>query len=69
MSRIPYPWDLTDAQWEELAPLLPPDTKRGHPRTTNLREVVNSILYVLRGVPRQPDLPSCRRLVFPVHPL
>jgi len=29
--------------------LLPPDTKRGHPRTTNLREVVNSILYVLRS--------------------
>ena len=39
----------TDAQWEELAPLLPPDTKRGPPRTTDLREVVNGILYVLRG--------------------
>ena len=33
----------------ELAPLLPPDTKRGPPRTTDLREVVNGILYVLRG--------------------
>ncbi len=31
MSRKPYPCDLTDAQWEELAPLLPPDTTRGHP--------------------------------------
>ena len=49
MSRKPYPSDLTDAQWEELAPLLPPDTKRGPPRTTDLREVVNGILYVLRG--------------------
>ncbi|MCY4557085.1 MAG: IS5 family transposase [Chloroflexi bacterium] len=49
MSRKPYPSDLTDAQWEELAALLPPDTKRGHPRTTDLREVVNGILYVLRG--------------------
>ncbi len=49
MSRKPYPSDLTDAQWEELAPLLPPDTRRGHPRTTDLREVVNGILYVLRG--------------------
>ena len=48
MSRKPYPNDLTDAQREELAPLLPPDTKRGHPRTTDLREVVNGILYVLR---------------------
>ena len=34
MSRKPYPSDLTDAQWEELATLLPPDTTRGHPRTT-----------------------------------
>ena len=49
VSRKPYPSDLTDAQWEELAPLLPPDTKRGPPRTTDLREVVNGILYVLRG--------------------
>lgn len=49
MSRKPYPSDLTDAQWEELAPLLPPDTKRGPPKTTDLREVVNGILYVLRG--------------------
>ena len=49
MSRKPYPSDLTDAQWEELSPLLPPNTVRGHPRTTDLREVVNGVLYVLRG--------------------
>ena len=49
MSRKPYPTDLTEAQWQELEPLLPPDTTRGHPRTTDLREVVNGILYVLRG--------------------
>ena len=47
MSRKPYPSDLTDAQWEELAPLLPAFATRGHPRTTDLREVVNGILYVL----------------------
>ena len=41
MSRKPYPSDLTDAQWAELALLLPPDATRGHPRTTNLRVVVN----------------------------
>ena len=41
MSRKPYPSDLTDAQWEELSPLLPTDTVRGHPKTTDLREVVN----------------------------
>ena len=49
MSRKPYPIDLPDAQWEELAPLLPPDTKRGPPGTTDLRKEVNCIRYVLRG--------------------
>ena len=49
MSRQPYPSDLTDAQGEELAPLLPPDAKRGRPGTTDLREVVNGIMYVLWG--------------------
>lgn len=49
MSRKPYPSDMTDAQWEELAPLLPPANSRGHPRTVDLREVINGILYVLRG--------------------
>ena len=49
MNRKPYPSDLTDAQWEELAPLIPPAKPGGHPRTVNMREVINSILYVLRS--------------------
>ena len=49
LKATPRRVHLTDPQWEELAPLLPPDTKQGHPRTTDLREVVNGILYVLRG--------------------
>ncbi len=49
MSRRSYLSDLTDAQWEVLAPLLPPANPRGHPRTVDLREVINGILYVLRG--------------------
>jgi putative transposase len=49
MTRKPYPSDLTDAQWEELAPLLPPAKPGGHPRTVDLREVINGILYVLRS--------------------
>ena len=52
MNRKQYPSDLTDAQWAELAPLLPPAKVRGHPRTVDLREVMNGILYVLRsGIP------------------
>ena len=49
MTRKPYPSDLTDAQWEELVPLLPPAKLGGHPRTVDLREVTNGILYVLRS--------------------
>ena len=49
MDRRAYPTDLTGPQWGLLAPLLPPDSAKGHPRTVDLREVVNGILYVLRG--------------------
>lgn len=48
VSRKSYPSDLTDAQWELLAPLLPPAKHGGRPRTVNLREVVNTILYLNR---------------------
>ena len=49
MNRESYPSDLTDPQWEELAPLIPPAKRGGHPRTVNMREVINGILYVLRS--------------------
>lgn len=49
MKRKSYPSDLTDAQWEELAPLIPPAKPGGHPRTVDMREVINGILYVLRS--------------------
>jgi transposase len=62
---------LTDAQWEELAPLIPLAKPGGHPRTVDMREVINGIpsaspvqaLYVLRSgctwrmmPPRSPTL-------------
>jgi putative transposase len=45
MKRKPYPSDLTDAQWVLLEPLIPPAKPGGHPRTTDVREVVNALLY------------------------
>jgi putative transposase len=48
-SRPRYRSDLTDAQWQLLAPLLPPPVPAGAPRTTDLREVVNAILYRLHN--------------------
>ena len=47
-SRTLYETDLTDAQWELIRPLLPPPPGGGRPRKTDLREVVNAILSVLR---------------------
>jgi len=43
------PSDLTDAQWQRIEPLLPPPKSGGRPRTTNLREVISGILYLLRS--------------------
>ncbi len=49
MAREAYPTDLTDAQWERLAPLLPAAKPGGRPRSVDLREVCNAIFYVTRG--------------------
>lgn len=43
-----YSSDLTAAQWETLEPLLPKPSSRGRPRT-DLRRVINAILYVVRA--------------------
>jgi len=49
MDRKPYPTDLTDEQWKLIAEFLPPPLPGGRPRKTNLREVVNAILYLVRS--------------------
>jgi putative transposase len=41
-----YPSDLTDREWELIAPLLPPARRGGRPRTTDLRAVVEALLYL-----------------------
>jgi len=46
--RNAYPTDLTDAQWAILEPLVPPSKHGGRPRTVNVREVINTILYLNR---------------------
>ena len=44
-----YPSDLTEQEWGILESLIPAPKLGGHPRTVNLREVINRIFYVLRG--------------------
>jgi putative transposase len=43
-----YPSDLTDAQWALIDPDLPPEPGGGRPRKTEMRDVVDAILYTLR---------------------
>jgi putative transposase len=45
MNRNPYPTDLTDAEWEILKDLLPQAKPGGRPRSVDLREVLNGIVY------------------------
>src|SRR5437763_308870 len=47
MRTQSYPSDVTDAQWALLEPHLPV-YPGGRPRTTNLRDVVDAIFYLLR---------------------
>jgi putative transposase len=48
MKTTNYPSDLTDAQFAVLEPLLPQAKPGGRPRSVNLHDVVDAILYVNR---------------------
>lgn len=43
------PSDLTDAEWAVLQPLLPARSGRGRPPRWSYREIVEALLYLLRG--------------------
>ena len=44
-----YPTDLTDAEWAMVSPLVPRSRPSGRPRTSDMREVMNAILYIAGG--------------------
>ncbi|HEY1353294.1 MAG TPA: IS5 family transposase [Ktedonobacteraceae bacterium] len=48
LARKPYPWDVTDAQWEILAPVIPEPGAYSPRGPIPRREIVNGILYLLR---------------------
>jgi putative transposase len=49
MTTQSYPSDLTDAEWAILQPLLPARALTGRPREHAQRQIVNGILYMVRG--------------------
>jgi transposase len=60
--KLRTPSDLTDEEWAQVAPVIPPAKRGGNKRTVNVREVVNGLMYILgtgcqwAGIPK--DLPA-----------
>ena len=61
--RKTYTTDLTDKQWALIEPLIPPQRSDGSKRTTDMREVVNAVLYLTKNGCSWRDLPGD----FPPH--
>jgi transposase len=54
-----YPSDLTDEEWERIAPLMPRALVRGRRRTVEFREVINAVRYLVRS--------GCGWRMLPIH--
>jgi putative transposase len=44
-----YPSDLTDEEWDRIAPFLPAPARKGRKPAVDLREVLNAIRYTARS--------------------
>lgn len=54
-----YPSDMTDVEWSLAAPFVPPARRGGRPRTADMREVLNAMLYVAASGCAWRLLPKC----------
>ena len=45
-EKRPYPTDLSDAEWNHIAPHLPSPKRFGPPRSYDLREILNAVYYL-----------------------
>jgi transposase len=60
-SKLRYPSDLTDEEWELIKPEIPPAKRGGNKRSVDIRNIINGIMYILstgcqwRAIPK--DLP------------
>jgi transposase len=48
-AGLRYASDTTEEEWAVIAPLLPPAHRRGRPRETSLRGVVEAIFYIAQS--------------------
>jgi len=49
MNRTPYLTDLSDAEWNCIAPLFPAAPLQGRPRLHSHREIINAVFYLVRS--------------------
>ncbi len=54
-----YPSDLTDEEWDRIAPMMPAPGRTGRPREVAFREVINAIRYLVRS--------GCGWRMLPIH--
>jgi putative transposase len=47
MNTQTYPTDLTDRQWDYIKDLIPAAKVGGRPRSLDMRQLINAILYIL----------------------
>jgi transposase len=48
MCTLPYPSDLSDAEWAVLCPLITGAQQAGHRQVLDLRRIVEAVFYLLR---------------------
>ena len=48
-DHLRYPSDLTDGEWAIIAPFIPPAKSGGRRRTTNMRDVLDALMYLATG--------------------
>jgi len=58
MRRKRYTSDLSDEEWAIIEPLVPPAKAGGRPRTTNMRDVLDAIFYILKTGCQWANLPG-----------
>lgn len=54
-----YSSDMTEREWELAAPFIPPAKRGGRRRTTDMREVMNALLYIAASGCAWRLLPKC----------
>jgi transposase len=57
-SGLRYTHDLTDEEWAEVEPLIPPSKPGGNKRTIDVREIVNGLMYILGSGCQWRDIPK-----------